>query len=100
MQHLWIYPQTLQTKDLRPALRPLDATLTENGGRGTLLSIRNRQTLASAILSSPEGAYARSHQKQPADSQRAVSHRESAGSQSGLFCSYPPISLLRAATTR
>src|SRR5712664_3090348 len=56
MQHLWISPQMLQTKDLRPVLKPLDATLTENRGwGGTLLSIRNRQSRTSAILSSPGG---------------------------------------------
>src|SRR5882762_10697576 len=86
----------LQTKDLRPTLRPLDATLTENGGRGTLLSIRNRQSLTSAILSSPGGAFARSRQECPADSQRAVSHRESAGWQPGLSGFDPRIPRLRA----
>src|SRR5216684_6353412 len=42
MQHLWIPPQILQTKDLRPALRPLDATLTKN--RGWAYSPLNQKT--------------------------------------------------------
>src|SRR5260370_30972052 len=34
MQHLWITPQVLQTKDLRFRLNLLDATLTKNRGEG------------------------------------------------------------------
>src|SRR6267154_961 len=56
MQHLWISPQMLQTRNLRPWLRPLDATLTRN--RGWAYSPLNQKTgIASPRLYSllPEG---------------------------------------------
>src|SRR5229473_2070044 len=84
MQHLWISPQMLQTKNLRPGLRPLDATLTKNRGGRTLLSTRKpaKPRLGYTLLSG--GTLARSRQKCPADSQRAVSHRESGWRQPRL----------------
>src|SRR5216684_1139825 len=55
MQHLSISPQMLQTKDLRPVLRPLDATLIENGGRSILLSIRAGKASPPLYSLLPEG---------------------------------------------
>src|SRR5437879_9830662 len=98
MQHLWISPQTLQTKDLRPGLKPLDATLTKNtgGGTGTLLSTRKPAKPYLGYTLPSGGAIARSRQECTADPQRAISHRESARRQSGLFCFDPRIPRLRA----